>query len=958
MSVNSPMTLATQPSRFLLVSFLFVSAPALAQDAGVDPDAGVPADAGVESDAALPEPEPEPPRQFTGIRGNVTDAATGESLIEATVQVVRGGPQHQRGSTLTDLDGNYALELPAGTYELRVSYDLYRARRVKGVIVRRGATTLDVKLAAEPGAVEEFVVEAKMDKRTESAGLTKRRKAAGVQDAVSAQEISRSGDSNAGEAVKRVVSATVVGGRYVFVRGLGGRYSVTLLNGVVLPSPDPDSSAVPLDIFPASLLANLTVAKSYTPDLPGTFAGGALLIDTNSYPAEFELKLKLSGAFDSESTFRDQLTYRGGSYDWLGVDSGRRDLPAAVPRDRPAVQSVENGIDRAQIEAIGQSFKNSWNLHDTTALPSFGIGGTMGDTLAVAGHKIGYLGSLNYGHKNTVQIGEVARVSVSDAGGIQEKERLTSTVGIEAVSLGGLANVGLDLGRRGSVNLFTLYTRSADDRATSVQGYSESEAGDIEARRMAFVTRALSFTQLSGELRFPGATDLSVLWQGNVSYTTRDEPDTRDIQFDLLEDGRRRFQNDSGSGERFFSTLDDLGGGGGIGATLSLAAIELRAGGLAHATSRQFEARRFRFNFIGRDPAVLFLDPEEMLNDLHIGPDFRLEEKTLQADTYDASSRLYSAYAMVDIKKLAPLRLVGGLRVERQLQLLTPGSPFSIVETPEDGVDREETNFLPALNAVYAISAKMNVRAGYSFTLARAHLRELAPFLYFDFARRRATSGNPELLTTRIHNADLRWEVFPGEREVIAASLFYKQFRDPIESVIVNVAQGDISYANAFGATAAGVELEARSSFGRIDPRLKDFRIAGNLTLIRSEIDLGDEAGPQTNATRPLQGQSPYVVNVDLGWGSKKHGTEISLLYNVYGPRIAEVGIEGLPDVYEQPFHRVDVSASYDLGQGFKLKGSATNLLNQPVLVQQGDVVVQRYSPGIAANLALEWSPL
>jgi outer membrane receptor protein involved in Fe transport len=295
------------------------------------------------------------------------------------------------------------------------------------------------------------------------------------------------------------------------------------------------------------------------------------------------------------------------------------------------------------------------------------------------------------------------------------------------------------------------------------------------------------------------------------------------------------------------------------------------------------------------------------------------------------------------------------MRYEAQSQVLSPGSPFSITEAAEPGVNRTAMHWLPAANLVYALAPTMNVRAGYSYTLARPQLRELAPFLFFDFARRRAVSGNPKLVDTRIHNADLRWEWFPNEREVLATSVFFKQFRDPIEAVIVNVAQGDVSYANAAGAQGLGLELEARVGLGRVATALARLRAGANLTLVRSQVDLGNTAPSQTNQQRPLQGQSPFVVNFDLAWAAAKT-FEVSAHYNVYGERLAEVGVQGLPDVYEQPFHRVDLGASLDLGRGLRLKASAANLLMETVVLRQGDVVVQRLPLGLTAGISLDWS--
>jgi outer membrane receptor for ferrienterochelin and colicin len=241
--------------------------------------------------------------------------------------------------------------------------------------------------------------------------------------------------------------------------------------------------------------------------------------------------------------------------------------------------------------------------------------------------------------------------------------------------------------------------------------------------------------------------------------------------------------------------------------------------------------------------------------------------------------------------------------------------------------------------------------------LSRPQFRELAPFLYYDSVRRRTISGNPNLEDTRIHNADVRLEWFSDESEVLAVSSFYKHFTRPIEQVVVSSAEGgDLSFANAPQASSVGAELEARVSLARLHRALAPFRAGGNVSLIRSSVQLGDSTQLQTNRRRPLQGQSPYVVNLNLGWVGENANREFTLFYNVYGPRISEVGFDQLPDVNEQPFHRVDVAYAQGLAKSLRLKMSVANLLNGQTVFTQGSVEVFRFRPGLTGSAALEWS--
>jgi hypothetical protein len=889
---------------------------------------------------------------LSGICGIVVQARTREPLIEAQVRVVKGGA----GTVHTDVDGRYTLPLPPGEYDVRAFYELHQPRRVAGITVRQGeCTAVDLALAADAEAVEEVVVEARPDARREAAILAERKKAVSVSDAVSAQEISRTPDSSASDAVKRVVSVTVLDGKRVFLRGLGGRYSAVLLDGVPLPSPDADEHTVPLDLFPTSLLANLTVLKTYTPDLPGGFAGGALQIETTPYPTAFEAKLKLTGAGDSAATFQDVSSHRGGSLDFLGFDDGGRSLPGAVPTSGPVLGGYPGNLSPEEMERIGESFENNWARRTRSSPPNLGFTATVGDTLSIGDRTGGYVATVGYGVKQSARAGQVGKVKRGVGEVLEQRELLSSTQAGSSANLAALVHGGIDLSRGHRLSLLTLYTHTGESQTSSAYGYSDADAQVIDTSRFQFTSRGLLFGQLSGRHELP-VRALELAWQANASLTTRDEPDTRDAVHYELPDGRL-FKNGPGSGTRFFSQLRDLAGGAGAHLTLPLGASSIRGGLTVQGSSRRFEARRFRFRVVdGADPEVLRLPMEEMLAPAHIGPDFRLEEETLEADAYDASLAVYAGYLVGDWAATSRLRVAAGVRWEAALQELTPGSEFATEGTAAPGgTDRRDGDLLPAVNATLALRPDMNLRGAYSFTLGRPQFRELAPFIYFDFSRRRSVTGNPDLETTRIHNLDARWEWFTGEDEVLAASLFYKRFESPIELAVVSAAQGDLEYVNAPEATALGAELEARIPLGRLAAPLRPFRVAANVALIHSVVDFGGREGLQTNDRRPMQGQSPFVVNAALTWAAPFR-TELTVLYNVNGRRITEVGFDRLPDTYEQPFHRVDLTLSGNLAPGWQLRAAVTNLLDDEVVLKQDDLVVLRYRPGLAASVALEWS--
>ena len=927
------------------------AAPATADAA---PGTNVPSEATEADDAALDEAElmetsAEPPPGFTGLHGRVTDASTGEALIEATVKVVTGA----QTQALTDLDGNYRLALPPGKYDLRVFYDVYQGRRITGVVVTQGkATKLDVALSADVGAVQEMVVEARADRRAEGALLQERKKAITVSDAISAQEIARTPDSSASDAVKRVVSATVVDGRYVLLRGLGGRYNSTLLNGAILPSPEPDEQAVPLDIFPTSLLANLNVSKSYSAELPGTFAGGALLIETNNYPASFELKPRVTFSGDSLATFNQRNTYAGGGMDWLGFDDGARALPDAVPTDRPLSR-----LSPEERNAVARQFPNTWTVEQKRALPNLGLGVSVGDTLRSGNERLGYLASVQYGHKESVQRmrfrGTV--LDQKDGEGLEVDEESESVVGAQTASLGGLVSAGYQPHRDMELSVFSLFTRTGESRARVTTG-EDSSNETFRGTSSEYLARMLTFNQVRGFHRLTGvANDMELDWQANLSYVQRDDPDTRSLTYELTSQSEYRFRRDPG-GLRWYSTLGETSYGASANATFPLPSLRLRVGAMAQRSERSLDMRRFRFMASNSgNPDVYFQGPDALFAEGNLGSGILLEENTTANDAYEASQGIYAGYVSADLSALEPLRVVAGVRYEASSQQLQTGSPYAGNAAQAVSTDRGYGDVLPALNLIYALGPAVNLRTGYSYTLARPTFRELAPILYYDFVRRRSVSGDPGLVETRIHNLDARAEWFPGDSEVLAASVFYKRFEDPIERRIVSVGQRDVSFENSKGADNYGLELEARTTLGHLTPVLSSVRAGFNLTLTQSEIELRD-GSLQTNQKRPLQGQSPYVVNVNLGWTREQSGTEVSLLYNVYGRRISDVGIQGVPDVYELPFHRVDLAVSQTLPGGTQLKLTATNLLNRFVVFEQGGIQVLTYRPGAAFSASLGWN--
>jgi outer membrane receptor protein involved in Fe transport len=919
---------------------------------GFDGDAGVAAE--------VPKKKPLP-KNFVGIVGRVTDAQTGEGLIEATVKVVAGGKK----SALTDVDGDYRLKLPPGQYDLRVFYALYEGRRVQGVEVKAGqVTTLDVALEAKSTAIKEVVVEAKADKRNETALLQERKKAAAVQDSVGAQEMARTPDANAGEAAKRVVGVTLVGGKYVFVRGLGGRYVQTLLNGTLMPSPEPDEPGVPLDLFPTSLVSNLNVLKTYTPDLPAQFGGGSLTVDTATFPTQLEVKVRVGGGGDSATTFQARPSAPSSLGEAFGFRDPSRDLPSVFPADRPFQQSVDPtrpGVTAETQQAGGRALPNRWTPGSVSASPNGTVGAQVGDTLKLGGERrLGYLFAAQWARKERTRRIFVADVSGSE-GGLEVENPTDSLISSVNASTSALGNVGFQLDRDNEVNLLVLGLTNAENQAVTAAGPETLSAmQDQVNNRLQFTQRQLLFSQLKGFHRLNALADLELEWQGNYGRVQRSEPDIRDSRYFVSPDTRElNLRLQPNSAERFFLGLAEDSGGGSASATLPWRAFRFKAGGFGQYQARRFDGRRFRF-FELRRPTPTGL-AEDVLTSDRIGPGadtrFFLAESTLAQDSYTSTLALFGGFGLVEWKAADWLRVQAGVRYEGSRQSVAVFSPFATDANARDPVVREYHSPVPSLNVTVSPLPTLNLRAAYASTVARPSFRELAPFIFFDMVRRRNVAGNPDLLLTTIHHADLRAEWFPTDTEVFSVSLFGKQFIRPIERVVIGQGSNfDFGFRNADGAQLAGVELEARTSLGRLTPALKDVRLGGNTSFIWSRVQLANTQGQLGNPNRPLQGQAPWAVNAFITWAKPEWGSELGVFYNVSGPEISEVAVAPLPDFVTQPVHKLDVTWSQSFGPGFQLKVGVANALDQRLRIQQANVEVFREQLGVQFNASLAWT--
>ena len=914
-------------------------------------------------------------QQLVKITGTVVDNDTEVPIAAVSIRVT-----DTKIHTTTDETGAFSLELPSGTYKIHASAPFYNTYVITDFQVSTDTAPeiLQVKLTPQVVKLDAIKLPVRLSQSSERGLLEKRMRSSRIEDSISTEEISRLPASSAGEAIKRVTGVSIVGGRYVFVRGLGERYSNTLLNNVEIPSPEPNRRVVPMDIFPASLLASLQTVKTFSPDQPGGFAGGSVQVFTKDFPEELTMSLSMSSGFNTQATGEDGLTYPGGNFDFLGFDDGSRDLPSIV-QNRAADLPIRErgrftplGFTAQEIQEFGQSFSNVWSPERQEVPINQGYKFSLGNNNKILGKEFGYLGVISYGnsHSYGTQVRNAFRI------GLNETLSPVTSYHVERsgneVDWGSVLNASLRFSPQHLLSIKTLFTHTAEDETRTWEGFNADRNTDMRSFRLRYVERQLFSGQLAGMHDFnfgvpalettkegPEQPDVSMEWRLTYSRASRDEPDTRENIYEDRGDGTYTFRDVTHSGSRFFFDLEDDEYNARVDWKIPLGAEGLfKFGGLLRDRARTFDVRRFRFLPSDQvDATVNLSDPPEILfQTQNIAPRvFELRESTRSTDNYLADHNIYSSYLMLDLPITAKWQVMTGVRLESSDQTVTTYDPFS-ASRKEIEANLQTLDWLPGMNVTYRLTERMNLRLAASRTITRPDFRELAPFEFTDFVGGRTILGNPDLERTQIDNFDFRWETFPQIGGILAVSAFYKRFQKPIEQIVQPQAEVRITYENAEGANNYGLELEARQNLGVITEALRKFSINTNAALISSQVVLPEDVGIQTSSERPLQGQCPYIVNVSIGFEDPNWGISSALAYNIFGRRLSEVGNHGVPDVYEQPRGQLDASFSRTVANYFKLSVSAKNLLDPYVHYKIGEATYLEYKLGRSFSFGISYN--
>jgi outer membrane receptor protein involved in Fe transport len=891
--------------------------------------------------------------QQTGkVAGVVIDQFNAMTLPMASIEVVETGAVFY-----TELDGRYAVELPPGDYHLKVVFTGYQEQVVPATVVAGETLSLDIPVSMERFS-EEVTVTAEAETPqlfTAEAQLIERKKATVISDNLAAEDMRKNADGSAASAMQRVTGLTVVDNQYVFVRGLGERYSNTTLNGSTLPTTEPEKKVVPLDLFPSSLIQSVQVQKTYMPDKPADFTGGLVEIEPLSFPDSRVFDVSFGYGFNSETTFQDFQNYPGGSYDWLGYDDGTRALPAAIPTDEKVVRGSifgTGGFTRPELETFGESFANVWEPRiASSAAPNQSYSVVWGDST----EKLGAVVSFAYNYKNQSQTEEQNFYSVSNEA-ISLQNAYDFEVSGTDTTMGLVGNLAYKIDGSNRIAFENFYTNNSQNETRVFRGFNQDINTEIIDSRLFWIEETIYSGKVSGEHFISSLSNSRFDWRGSFSTATRDEPDLRETLYEYNPSiDEFVLADESQSGFRMFNDLQDHVYE--VGVDWSLYATQwsglpamIKVGPYVQYRDRDFSSRRFRLVNIAPGRFDISQSPESLFTPENIGPNFELREETRATDTYTADQTILAGYGMIDLPFSERWRFVGGVRVESSEQNVETFDLFAVDPTTIVS-NLDDTDVLPGLNLIYALNGGQNLRFGYSRTVNRPEFRELAPFEFTDVVGGRATVGNPNLQRALISNYDVRWEWFPSGSEVIAASFFYKDFRNPIERTVQATAQLRTSYANADSATNLGFEIEARK---QLTPYLL---MSTNYTWVDSDIEIGRAAGEvQTSTSRPLAGQSANVFNVMAEFLVPRWNFSTRVLYNFFDDRIVDVGSLGLPDIIEEGRGSLDVVAIKRFGDRAQLRLILDNLTNSDYLFSQGGELQRLYNLGPTFAMSFSYS--
>ena len=869
----------------------------------------------------------------------------------------------------TDFDGIYTITAPVGSHKVVVSFTGYQSDTINVNVVEGQTQTANMEVSQKSFSLKTVQVVAKVNRESESALMMDRQQAEAIEEKIGAVELAKKGAGDVQEGLTKMSGVSEAGAGAIMVRGLGDRYNNAYLNGIPLPSPDPDRKVIPLDIIPTSVVKSLTVSKTFTPNQFGDVSGASINIATKDYPENKTFNVYGGLGANSQTMGRNFISYNGGKADYFGFDDGTRDVPASLnptwyELDNPSGELYHSEDPNKNPAYPGIPFAKNFNpiLKNAPMNSKFGFNGGNFFSKDDGNSGLGFLVLGSFENKSRNVSGLYRVVNAQDSRLID----YTYDASIQNTSTSLLGSVYYRFNPENNIKFNSMFVNLSSNTARETDGYhwDYDNIGDIFSRRYTWVQNQLWTNQLIGEHKLMNEK-LIVNWSGAYQVTGTKEPDRRQLiwshepgaprseyqfhTFDIADQHRyfmylEEDEIDVAANAKYILNSDSAGN-----AKTSIA-VGYQGRFKSRVQDFKFYSHNFKdFNAISGVESVDADRPDDYVTDENAanGAFWQREESRPESAT-EGTLNVHGAFVNVDHHFNSKWYLIAGLRVEKSFQEIRyrlQSSPLDPRFVQSSVIDT--LTFLPMASIKFSPTKKQSFRFVASQTMTRPNFKELAPFQYREFFGGVVTQGNPELQNSTNYNADLRYEVYPNSGDLYSATVFGRYINNPIEQVTIGSASGILmTYQNAKFAQAYGIELEYIKKLRNVVSKesfLRDFAIGANFSYIYSKVQIDTESGSGgsvtvNNPNRPLQGSSPILANVDLSYEkrfSETYKTSATISYNYLGKRLYSVGRQNIGDAYELSVNTVNLTWKNSIGDHWAVDLSAGNLLNPWINVEQ-----------------------
>jgi TonB-dependent receptor len=893
--------------------------------------------------------------------GNIIDGDFNDPMAFANI-LIKGTIK----GTISDFDGKYEFVLKEGSYTIIFSFVGYETKEISDIIITEGEV-LELDVTLNTNSLETIVITTSARKNTEAAILNMQKNSITLLDGLSAQSIKKTGASNLASAIKSVPGVSIQGGKYVYVRGLGDRYTKTILNGVDIPGLDPDRNTIQMDIFPTNIIENIIVIKSASAEYPADFTGGVIDIVTKDFPTKAEASITFGLGYNPDMHFNDEyLSYSGSNTDFFGYDNGARSLP--IHRYQPIPGTFEN---RNLLRSLTSRFSKELSAKQENSGLNFDFGFTLGNQYYIGENKIGYQASFSYKNNTTFYKNRVDGAYVRETGpntsSIFELNDVLDSRGSEGINniiSNGLVGVVFKTDKsKYKFNL--LHIQNGESTAGFFnQVISQDGTGGADEplvkHALTYTERSVANILLNGKHQLGSQSDSWGLdWKFSPTFSKVHDKDHRITPLQINDTGAFFISPSASSFPiRLWRTLQEENWVSKFDLSKKYKNFgrpaKLKIGASHVYKFRDFSVDDYTFQISGNADFIangnvdnLLLEENLWSRDSGSGTHLRFGDQFNPNDAYEGENYILATYISNEFNISEKIKTIVGLRLESFRSKYT-GQDDNIIFDEVEVLN--EFDFFPSVNIVYSLTDSKNLRGSYSRTTARPSFKEQSKSQIFDPITNRLFIGNLNLVPTYINNFDLRYEHFGEKGQMFAISAFHKDFTDPIELTFFESAPNQITPNNLGNAKVYGAEFEFRQQLGFISKNLENLKLNLNASFIKSELTMYDAEfdrrvlaardGENIDRKRGLQGQSPYLINAGLYYTNNEIGLQTGLNFNIQGETLEVVGTGIVPDVFTKPFYSLNLTLNKSFGED---KKSAIDFKITNILDSQRESVYQSF---------------